>query len=295
MKRKLTADLQTQCLVLSAALLLSQSPFCWAQSSSGKVSNAKTAAGNRDLSREAKETIAWVAKNYRIEIVWKSVPYPIPLREERKMLEGVDPTKEVVEEALPGLKAALSKYPHEVPHAAGLRKIILGANLKASGVHIGGYSYPPSHALILEIENGDKRGFPSRTMHHEIFHLIDRAILGQFSKQDVIWLRLNGPAFRGYQMGDGWNWMANQQPGKARPTAERGFVSPYSMSSVQEDKAEVFGFLMDDPAALKTMADGDAIIRAKVERIKQLVRQASPKMDNKFFDKLAGTEKTTSR
>src|SRR5262249_43330085 len=153
----------------------------------------------------------WVAKNYRIEIVWKNVPYPILLREERKSLEGMDPAKTAVEEALPALKAALSKYPREVPHAAGLFKIIFGANLKAAGIHIAGYSYPPSHALILEIENGDKHGFRSLTMHHEIFHLIDRAILGQFAKQDPLWLRLNGPNFRGYQAGDGWNWMANQQ------------------------------------------------------------------------------------
>jgi hypothetical protein len=117
--------------------------------------------------------------------------------------------------------------------------------------------------------------------------LIDRAILGQFARQDPFWVRLNGPTFKGYQTGDGWNWMANQQPGKPRPDADKGFVSAYSMSSVQEDKAEIFAHLMEDPAALMKLAEADPIIHAKVQRMKQLVRQASPKMDNKFFEKLA--------
>jgi hypothetical protein len=283
---------QTGLLALGAAFLLFPPTRAMAQSTSGKISKEKSTA-HQELSREAREVIAWAAKNYRIEIVWKNVPYPIALREERKMLEGTNPTKEAIEEALPALKTALAKYPREVPHAAGLFKVIFGANLKASGIHIGGYSYPPSRALILEIENGDKRAFKSRTMHHEIFHLIDRAILGQFARQDPGWLRLNGPAFKGYQIGDGWNWMA-QQNGQPKPVADKGFVSPYSMSSVQEDKAEVFALLMEDPAALANMAQSDPIIRAKADRIKQLVHQASPKMDRKFFEKLAA-EKTAEK
>ncbi len=277
---------RTGLLTLSAAIALLLPAGTQAQSTGGKASKEKTSAANQELSRESRDVIAWAAKNYRIEIVWKGVPYPIPLREERKLLEGTNPTKETVEEALPALKTALSKYPKEVPHSAGLFKIIFGANLKASGIHIGGYSYPPSKALILEIDNEDKRTFKTLTLHHEIFHLIDRAILGQFARQDPGWLRLNGPAFKGYQVGDGWNWMAKQN-GQPKPVADKGFVTPYSMSSVQEDKAEVYALLMEDPAALAKLAQSDPIIRAKADRIKQLVHQASPKMDRKFFEKLA--------
>jgi hypothetical protein len=290
MKRYARLNRGTCLLTLAAACLLFPPTRAMAQSAGGRVSKEKSSSANHELSHEAREVIAWAAKNYRIEIVWKNVPYPIALREERKMLEGTNPTKEAIEEALPALKTALAKYPKEVPHAAGLFKIIFGANLKASGIHIGGYSYPPSRALILEIENGDKRAFKSLTLHHEIFHLIDRAILGQFARQDPAWLRLNGPAFKGYQVGDGWNWMAKQTAGQPKPVADKGFVSPYSMSSVQEDKAEVFALLMEDPAALANLAQSDPIIRAKAERIKQLVRQASPKMDHKFFEKLAAAQ-----
>lgn len=269
--------------------------ICPAQSGQPRAAKDGTSVNSHDLTREAKDTITWAAKTYRIEIVWKKAPYPIMLLEERNMLDGTNPSKEAVEAALPGLRKALEKYPRELPHAAGLSRIILGTKLRASGVHIGGYSNPPSRSLILEIDDAGQQPFKSITLHHEIFHLIDRAILGQYAKQDLGWARLNGPGFRGYQSGDGWKWMATQQPGKARPTAEPGFVTPYSMSSIQEDKAEVFALLMEDPTPLAALAEKDAVIRAKVERMKQLARQASPKMDSKFFDKLAVAAKKSER
>ncbi len=294
MMRHLARFAELFSLAISGIILLGATNLCLAQSSTGKVTKEKSTANARDLSQESKEVIAWAAKTYRIEIVWKNVPYPIMLREERKSLEGANPPKEAVEAVLPGLRAALAKYPRELPHAVGLSRIILGTQLKASGIHIGGYSNPPSRSLILEIQEGENQVFKSITLHHEIFHLIDRALLGQFAKQDLVWARLNGPNFKGYQVGDGWKWMA-QQPGQAKPKAEPGFVSAYSMSSIPEDKAEVFAHLMENPAALAEMAGKDAVIRAKVDRMKQLVRQANPKMDHKFFEKLAASAKEAAR
>jgi len=75
-------------------------------------------------------------------------------------------------------------------------------------------------------------------------------------------------------VGSGW-----QRSNLAKPCqkADPGFVSPYSMSSIQEDKAEVFARLMEDPTALAEMASKDAVIRAKVERMKQLVATSQSK------------------
>ena len=295
MMRQMVRGDRILALALGAAAMLCLANSASAQSNSGKVTKSPSASSAHDLNPEAKEIIAWAAKTYRIEVVWKNVSYPLVLREERKTLEGVNPSKEAAELVLPALKRALAKYPRDLLHTVGLSKIILGTQLKAGGVHIGGYSYPPSRSLILEINPDDRQPFKSVVLHHEIFHLIDKALLGQYSKQDIGWARLNGPKFKGYQSGDGWKWMASLQPGQAKPTAEPGFVSAYSMSSVAEDKAEVFGHLMEDPAALAELAEKDAVIRAKVARMKQLVRQASPKMDSKYFDKLAAAGKESER
>ena len=264
MMRYLVRYDETLALALGAVLLLCLANDASAQTNSGKVTKAPSTGNAHDLSAESKEIIAWAAKNYRIEVIWKNVPYPMVLREERKSLEGVNPSKEAVEQVLPALKRALAKYPRDLLHTVGLSKIILGTQLKASGVHIAGYSNPPSRTLILEIFADERQPFKSVILHHEIFHLIDKALLGQYSKQDVGWARLNGPKFKGYQSGDGWKWMASLQPGQAKPTAEPGFVSAYSMSSVAEDKAEVFGHLMEDPMVLAELADKDAVISPKV-------------------------------
>jgi Putative zinc-binding metallo-peptidase len=295
MARQLVRFVEVLCLALSGICLLCIPNRCPAQSSSGKVTSPHSTTNSHELSQESRDVIAWAAKTYRIEIVWKNVPYPFVLAEERKTLQGSNPSLEAVEQTLPRLRQALAKYPRDLPHSVGLSRIILGSQLNASGVHIGGYSYPPSKSFILEIETRERQSFRSITLHHEIFHLIDKALLGQYAKQDVVWARLNGPNFKGYQSGNGWNWMSTQQSGNAKPAAERGFVSAYCMSSVQEDKAEVFAHLMEDPAALAQLAEKDPVIRAKVDRMKQMVRQANAKMDRKYFEKLAESAKNSER
>jgi hypothetical protein len=275
-------------LVLAAVGLLALASVCTAQAITDGTSRERMKlAKGIELNDESKEVIAWAAKTYRVEIAWKNVPYPIYLPEVKKTLAGADPSKLALQESLPALRKAMAKYPRDLLHSVGLTRIILGANLQASGVAVGGYSYPPSHSFIVSIEADGRKNFEERRFHHEIFHLMDRALLGQFAKQDLTWVRLNGPNFKGYQTGDGWQWIAAQQTGKPGLEPEPGFVSAYSMSAVGEDKAEVFAYLMIDAKGLAQKAATDPVLRAKVERMKQLVRQASPKMDARYFDKIA--------
>ena len=277
------------CLVLIGMTLLGFANDCEAQSSTEKSGKGKATASKGDeLSKESRDMIAWAAKTYHVRVIWKNVPYPIFLPEVMQNLTGVDPSKKAVEEALPALRKAMARYPRDLFRTVGLSRIILGVNLESGGVRIGGYAYPPSKSFIVEIEGQGRSYFSDLRFHHEIFHLIDQALLGQLARQDPGWARLNSPHFKGYQSGDGWKYIAARQVNKDEKEAEPGFISPYSTSALQEDKAEIFGHLMVDPAGVAKMADKDPVIRAKVERMKQLVRLANPKMDAKFFEKPAG-------
>jgi len=49
-----------------------------------------------------------------------------------------------------------------------------------------------------------------------------------------------------------------------RGAAHRGFISAYATSALEEDKAEVFSFLMTEPAAVADMAKRDPVLKLKV-------------------------------
>ena len=98
-------------LAISGIVLFGATNFCLAQSSPGRLTKEKSTGNSRDLSHEAKEVIAWAAKTYRIEIVWKNVPYPILLREERKISRGNESPERGGRSGLTGTKSGVGEIP----------------------------------------------------------------------------------------------------------------------------------------------------------------------------------------
>jgi hypothetical protein len=111
------------------------------------------------------------------------------------------------------------------------------------------------------------------TIHHELFHAID-------SQDDIWyyldpeWLELNAPGFE-YSRGN--NCRNEFKPG------QEGFLTEYSMEAVHEDKAEVYGHMIVDYAGVERRAATDPIIKAKVERIKEILNSFSPHFDAQFW------------
>ena len=70
-----------------------------------------------------------------------------------------------------------------------------------------------------------------------------------------------------------------RQPGSARLSTETpGFLSRYSTSAVEEDKAEVFAFLVTAPEQVRSIMDRDVVVRAKVAAIARQVGKVCPEM-----------------
>ena len=70
-----------------------------------------------------------------------------------------------------------------------------------------------------------------------------------------------------------------------------GFLNRYAAAGVEEDKAEVFAHLMVEPKAMADRAKTDKYMRAKVERMKELLATFAPKVDKKFWDAVAKAER----
>ena len=60
-------------------------------------------------------------------------------------------------------------------------------------------------------------------------------------------------------------------------------MNRYAMSGVEEDKAELFAHMMVEPDLVAGRAKNDSHLRAKVERMRELLEEFSPKMDAAFW------------
>ena len=73
-------------------------------------------------------------------------------------------------------------------------------------------------------------------------------------------------------------------------TGSKGFLNRYSKSSVSEDMAEVFAFLMMRPDLVSKRGEDDAIIEAKVKLLKRHLNRFDASMDEAFWMRGRATE-----
>jgi hypothetical protein len=101
---------------------------------------------------------------------------------------------------------------------------------------------------------------------------------------DPGWAALNPPEFR--YGGGGRAALSDPNVAWDRPAPTPGFVSRYSTTGLEEDKAELFAFLVAHPRKLAERAGSDAVLRAKVERMKAQLTAFCPAVDDQFWQRV---------
>ena len=162
--------------------------------------------------------------------------------------------------ALDEIVAAFQRYPtaflesSKIEHVALCRKLHNGTGAVTEPA---GLADPSARILfvsvngLLETQVGFDTGDLAETVHHEVFHMIDR-----HSRIDDEWHGLNPAGFVYAEREDRW-------------TRPDGFVSAYAATSPVEDRASVFQFLMVRPEELCTLAKDDRIVGAKARLLLQ--------------------------
>ena len=74
-----------------------------------------------------------------------------------------------------------------------------------------------------------------------------------------------------------------------------GFLNRYAAAGVEEDKAEVFAHLIVEPKMMADRAKKDKYMRAKVERMKELLADFAPKVDKSFWEAVEKTDRPVKR
>jgi len=123
-------------------------------------------------------------------------------------------------------------------------------------------------------------------VHHELYHLVEQRLFGDFYYRDPAWLALNPEGLK-YGQG-GATAYGGVFHNLGHPAA--GLVSRYAQFGPEEDKAEVFGWLMTPGYAgrVKAWSAQDLALAAKRRFMMALVHRLSAgTMSESFFEAIA--------
>jgi len=121
---------------------------------------------------------------------------------------------------------------------------------------------------------------PRSVIHHEFFHIIDYRDDGELYA-DRRWMDLNPVEF---QYGSGGKNAQDDSSASLMTSDRPGFLNSYSRTGVEEDKAEVFANMIVNGGLLAGRASTDPVLRAKMERMKELLAKFCPEIDDTFWE-----------
>lgn len=228
---------------------------------------AATIAEQQQIEKLLGIEIAPLAQNLDARTVWGT-------------LAAKPVTNRQVGRYLPLLCMELRKYPPELMARLDLRRFVLCRDLRLAAQSRIALPILESHTLYLDVVTGDySRDYQRIVVHHELMHVIDELDDGKVY-EDPSWTALNAPEFR---YGNG-GASAQDDPHASLHTGQfPGFLTSYSTTGIEEDKAELFARLMVEPDYVASRIAKDEILRAKVARLKQLLASFCPKFDERAW------------
>ena len=149
-----------------------------------------------------------------------------------------------------------------------LKYIVLCSDLKIAEIPALGFANPEMKTLILNI-NTNNSNF-ERVLHHEVFHIIEHNFNKYFS--NISWNNLNSKEFK-YSA---CSTCSNNYSLEKIYNSE-GFISEYAKSTISEDMAETFSFMMSDNNLILDMISKDEILNKKVRVIENIVKKLNVK------------------
>ncbi len=158
------------------------------------------------------------------------------------------------------IKKNMNFYDINFVKKINLKFIILCHNLTVSDIPAIGFANPEMKTVILNTNAEDK--IFQRVLHHEIFHIIHENFKDHFSESK--WKEFNRPGFKYSAC-----LTCKEYDGLSPIDLSDGFYTNYAKTSVSEDMAETFSFLvLNDEFSRKNIKE-DSIIKNKTNFIKE--------------------------
>jgi hypothetical protein len=238
--------------------------------------------------RPRRARAAWTDELRRLEQTYGlSVEYAapaFPVATTHGQISGRAATGRELDRYVPLFLEEFGLYPADLVRRTGLRRIVLCKSLAFAGeprASIPDYDHTVMYYDVARAAYSE--AYQRATIHHEFFHMLDWKDDRQVY-EDAAWSRINRDGFvygpRHVRGVDPSLWgQLDESLG--------GFLNRYSMTGVQEDKAEIFCYLMTKPEMIQRRARNDAVLGAKVEAMKRLTASFSASADEAFWRSIA--------
>jgi len=226
------------------------------------------------------------AKTYRIEIIHEAPTFPP--KTTHGAIEGKKADRKSIERYTPLFVREFTLLPASMIEKARLKRVVLCEQLSFAGQRRSAVPDFERDALYPEVSRGSRHSrYLAAVIHHEFFHMVDYRDDGQLYRDDA-WSALNPSGFK-YGNG-GKNWQGDS---KTTVFTDKypGFLTHYMTTGVEEDKAELFAHLIVNSEYVKDRAKTDAVLRAKVARMKALLKSFCPDMNDEFWKKVEKVER----
>lgn len=185
--------------------------------------------------------------------------------------DAADSTSDSAQAFLLMLHDEWSKYPTGMNVRVGLQHIYLVKNLTVDGQFRAAMPDPNyAKALYYDVSanyvDSMQGKYMRRTIHHEYSHYIEYTTYQTYYHDDPAWEACNTP---GFLYGSGGP-SAYSDPVYANTYhTHAGFISGYSESGSEEDRAEVLAWLMTQPTQTKSLGVVDTYLGCKLHVAQQ--------------------------
>jgi Putative zinc-binding metallo-peptidase len=175
------------------------------------------------------------------------------------------------------------KYPVEWVKKTGIRSIIFVKDLKVQGQKRYAMPNAEKMALYFDVNYGKfaSNQYLRHCIHHEYYHLIEYQFFKDFYYKDPNWMAFNRADFT-YGEGGAAAYTNGMAARKKHPV---GFPTGYATFGLEEDKAEVFAFLMttSEYVQLADWQKEDIILSNKIAYMKSFMKGICGEMDDAYF------------
>jgi hypothetical protein len=169
----------------------------------------------------------------------------------------------------------ISDFPADLITNSGVTKIGLVKNLKVSGQARAAAPAPCINAMLYDVKAmvGAGDAYSRQVISHEFWHYADYAIMGDYYYNDAQWVACN-PA--GFTYGTGGEAAYEEADFYNSFHPQKSFITNYARYGQEEDRAEIFSWIMYNPSKIAALKKSDSGIKCKVERLEELAHSLSP-------------------
>ena len=179
-------------------------------------------------------------------------------------VECFSPSNLLVKEKQKLIRESINLYSSAFLNKINLRFIVLCKDLEVASIPALGVPNHPLKTIIVNINTNDYK--LSRTIHHEIFHIIHDTYKSMFN--ETTWKKFNKENFKYSECSTCSNRLGLDLYEKTN-----GFLTEYSKSIASEDMAEVYSFIITDNTKIEKKIKLDPVLLNKVKYIKTRIEK----------------------